>query len=287
MADLFRRSAAIGSALMKKPELTLIRNQGEDPPILSAKSVRDEVARSGEELISFVEKAATTGNVSFKELEAELRTLVFGVAQAAITLFLILREEWLMESQPARMVLDGRRFRMAPAIYRNLATLFGVVRYQRTYMREIADGPRHGFFPLDLDLGLTSDRFSWNVLSRAVLLATKLSFAEARSTLAKFVPNTPSTEVIEQAVLGFGRHTGEWFEAQPAPDGDGEVLVVMIDSKGAPMATETELERRRGKRKKRKKALSPRHRGRNKRSVIRRRRGGRRATSPRTRRWRR
>lgn len=120
-------------------------------------------------------------------------------------------------------------------------------------------------FPLDLNLGLTSDRFSWNVLSRAVLLATKLSFAEARSTLAKFVPNTPSTEVIEQAVLGLGRHAGDWFEAQPAPEGDGEVLIVMFDGKGAPMATETELERRRGKRKKRRKALSPRHRGRDKR----------------------
>ena len=47
------------------------------------------------------------------------------------------------------------------------------------------------------------------------------------------------TEVIEQSVLGLGRRTGDWFEAQPAPNGDGEVLVVMFDSKGAPMATET------------------------------------------------
>ena len=55
----------------------------------------------------------------------------------------------------------------------------------------------------------------------------------------------PSTEVIEKATLGFGRFTGPWFEAAAAPEGDGDVLVVLIDSKGAPQVTEQELERRR------------------------------------------
>lgn len=252
------------AASTKAGELTLV-STGQDRRVLSAKSLRDELAQAGMRLTAFVDGFATTPGVSFKEVEAELKTLVFDLARLAITLFLVLRDEWLTQQQPARMELDGRRFRLAPAIYRNLMTLFGVVRYRRTYMREIADGPRHGFFPLDLDLGLTADRFSWNVMSHAVLLATKLSFAEARDTLAKFVPKTPSTEVIEKAVLGLGRHTGAWFEAQPAPDGDGDVLIVMFDGKGAPMATETELKRRRGKRKKRKQALSPRHRGRDKR----------------------
>jgi len=79
-------------------------------------------------------------------------------------------------------------------------------------MREIGRSGRHGFHPLDLSLGLIGDRFSWNVLTMAARLATKLSFAEARTTLASFVPNAPSTEVIEQAVLGLGRHTADWFE---------------------------------------------------------------------------
>jgi hypothetical protein len=77
-----------------------------------------------------------------------------------------------------------------------------------------------------------------------------------------FVPSAPATEVIEQAVLGLGRHTAEWFETAPAPEGDGDVLIAMFDSKGAPTATETELKRRRGKRRKRRGPKSPRHRGR-------------------------
>jgi hypothetical protein len=76
------------------------------------------------------------------------------------------------------------------------------------------------------------------------------------------VPTPPSTEVIESTVLGYGRHTQQWFQSAPAPTDDGDVLVIQIDSKGVPTATETELARRRGKRKRRKVAPSPRHRGR-------------------------
>ena len=54
-------------------------------------------------------------------------------------------------------------------------------------MREVGDRARRGFHPLDVALGLVGDRFSWNVLTMAVRLATKLSFAEARATLASLV----------------------------------------------------------------------------------------------------
>jgi len=160
---------------------------------------------------------------------------------------------------------------------------FGVVRYWRTYMGEDAKEERHGFHPLDLALGLTKDRLSIStylkkrttmmnydellaedmlLLSVCVRLATKLSFSQARSTALCFLPTVPSTEVIEQATLGFGRFTAEWFERRPAPDGDGEVLVVLIDSKGVPTATLRELRKRRGKRRKPRVPKSPRHRGR-------------------------
>jgi hypothetical protein len=98
-----------------------------------------------------------------------------------------------------------------------------------------------------------------------VWLALRLSFAEARTALTRFVPDAPSTEVVEQSVLGFGRHTEEWFEKQPPPAGDGSVLVMQFDSKGAPTATDTELKRRRGPRRRRKPAPSRRHAGRTRR----------------------
>ena len=247
--------------------LTLVRKPtDEEPEPLSAPELGQRLRTQAATVATMADDWATRdADVSFKDFEKALRELVFAFARIAIMLFLALREEHVMRSYPPQVEREGRRFRRAPAIARSLATLFGVVRYARTYMREIGRSGRHGFHPLDLSLGLIGDRFSWNVLTMAARLATKLSFAEARTTLASFVPNAPSTEVIEQAVLGLGRHTADWFEQVPVPEGDGDVLVIMFDSKGAPTATDSELSRRRGKRRRRRLPASPRHRGRHRR----------------------
>lgn len=244
------------------PALSLVRKPEEELP-LTAAALRQQLRAQATAIEALTDEwAKRTEQVSFKDFEKALREIVFAFARLALALFLAGREEQVMRSYPQRVELGGRRFRPAPAITRSLATMFGVVRYVRTYLREVGCGTRRGFHPLDVALGLVGDRFSWNVLAMATRLATKLSFAEARATLAAFVPNAPSTEVIEQAVLGLGRHTADWFEQAAAPEGDGEVLVIMFDGKGAPTATDTELSRRRGKRRHRRMPASPRHRGR-------------------------
>ncbi len=52
-----------------------------------------------------------------------------------------------------------------------------------------------------------------------------------------------------------------WFESAPAPAGDGQILIIQIDSKANPMAKEEELDKRRSKRQASPKSCSPRHRG--------------------------
>ena len=205
-----------------------------------------------------VEALAQSHAGDFKSFEERLRELLWAMGRVVVMLFLAYRQE----RSPAveRVERGGRAFRHAPAQPRNLNTMFGVVRYWRTYLREVAKKDRHGFYPLDEELGLTGDRISFNLLVVAARLALKLSFAEARSTLGLFVPSPPSTEVIERTVLGLGRYTAAYFESAPAPAGDGDVLVIQIDSKGAPTATESELERRRGPRKNKPKRCR-RHRG--------------------------
>ena len=249
----------------KRVDLSLVRKPEDEVPLTSV-ALRDQLRTHATTVAALMEAwAARDEPVSFKDAERALRAAVFAFARVALMLFLALREKHVMRAHQPRVELEGRTFRQAPAITRSLATMFGVVRYARTYMREVGHGARHGFHPLDVALGLVGDRFSWNVLAMAARLATKLSFGEARATLASFVPNAPSTEVIENAVLGLGRHTAAWFEQAPAPEGDGDVMVIMFDSKGAPTATESELSRRRGKRRKRRMPASPRHRGRHRR----------------------
>lgn len=254
--------------MLKISPLSLVRN-GErvtSPP--SIDQLRSEAQRAWVEAVRFAgERASCERELSFRQVERELREVVLGVGRALVVLFLALREQHLVQQGKAvRLRWFGRTFRPAPPIARNLTTLFGVVSYWRIYMREVAQGERHGFHPLDLSLGLTADRFSWNVLTQAVRLATELSYATARAVLSEFVPHAPSTEVIEQSMLGLGAHAQDWFRLQPAPEDDGEVLVTEIDAKGVPTATQRELRRRRRKRPQHCKSGSPRHRGRHKRA---------------------
>jgi hypothetical protein len=211
------------------------------------------------------QQAAEKQLPTFMEFEKELKEKLHAVGRATAELFLTRAEERVAAACNDGVQCGERFLCPAPKLQaRNLTCDFGVVRYFRTYLRENHAGKRRGFHPLDTALGLIADRFSWSVLSVAARLATKMSFAEAKATMGLFLPNAPSTEVIEQTVLGLGKFTQRWFADLPAQQGDGEVLVIMIDRKGAPTATDEELRRRRGKRHHRA-APSPRHRGRQRR----------------------
>ena len=92
-----------------------------------------------------------------------------------------------------------------------------------------------------------------------------MTFEQVTGFFVYFLSWSPSKTSVGRSVLGFDRHASEWFEAAPAPDDDGEILVIQIDSKGTPSATEEELEKRRGKRNGCQSAPIPCHRGRDER----------------------
>lgn len=215
------------------------------------KALRDQCA----ELVTY----ARTNDALFLEFEKELWTRVLSLGRLLVVLFLTSRQQRLQAQLPMDIVLAGRKYQRASVESRNLNTIFGAVRYFRTYMR--TKGGR-GHFPLDAELGLTQDRMSFGLLSLGARLATMMSFAKVHTLLGWFLAQPPSTEVLENTVLGLGRRTEAWFTQAPTAQGDGDVLVIQVDSKGAPTATEQELQRRRGPRKKQPQAPSARHRGR-------------------------
>jgi hypothetical protein len=89
-----------------------------------------------------------------------------------------------------------------------------------------------------------------------------MSYEAASTVLSSFLSWSMAPSSIEQAVLGLGRYTNAWFEQAPAPENDGEVLIIQADSKATPTATEEELSKRRGKRAPNPYPNSQRHRGR-------------------------
>ena len=199
---------------------------GDEPVICDIAVAREAVRVRAAGLIDLALGQAGR-KATFMAFETGLISQVMALARALVVLFLVASERRQNADLEARVVLGGRTFRRAPAQSRSLLTWFGVVRYQRTYLREVvpAGVKARGFHPLDAALGLLADRVSPAVLAIAVRLATRMSFGEAREQLGWFLPTSPSTEVIEAAVLGYGRHTQAWYgELQPPAD-DGDVRI--------------------------------------------------------------
>ena len=134
-----------------------------------------------------------------------------------------------------------------PAAGRTLKTSCGPVAYVRAFLV-----PRHGggpgVHPLDVTPGLTRDAFSPSVIGWFCRLATRMSFQVASGLGGMFLGAAPPASAIEEWVLGMARPAYVYMSEGPLPEGEGEVLVIEIDGKAAPTATEQELARRRGPR---------------------------------------
>jgi hypothetical protein len=222
--------------------------------VATAPTVEEVKASITREVRALVAWVLTCQTLTFFAFETQLVPRVLALGCLFVQLFLCMREEQFQATHPQPQ--PGYKRHRPHA--RLLGTFFGKIRYWRIYFY-CKDG---GYYPLDVELGLTSDGFSMLLRSYATRIATKVSYAQTTLILGLFLHWTPAQESIEGMVLGLGRHTAAWFESTPAPEGDGEVLVIQIDSKATPTATEEELEKRHGPRRTNLHPGSQRHRGR-------------------------
>jgi hypothetical protein len=210
-----------------------------DCPVTSD-SVRADAKAAFDQAMEF----CTTCGLTFALFEMQLFVHMATLGRCLIRLFLTARHERL-DLQPH--LLDGQYRPGDGYAERTLKTFYGAVTYGRQYLMSCGGGS--GFFPLDVVLGLTRDRLSPWVMQWVARLATRMSF-KASQMVCKAVLNwAPATETIEQVVLGMGRDAAPFMKELPAPSKDGNVLVIEVDGKCPPTATEEELAKRRGKRK--------------------------------------
>lgn len=227
----------------KKPKVSPPNDTTEQDAWKTRQPTSDEIETRLREyfegVVAFAKRQVPEGR-TFLDFEQGLLPVVFALGRLLVALFLCRQHEHL-EIPPA-VCEGGRRFRRKQDQSREIGVLFGKVRYWRTYMH--AKGG--GFYPLDRILKIPADGFSFGLTSLMTRVATKVSYAQTALLLRCFLIWSPSTTSIERAVLGLGRRTQAWFEVAPIPDGDGDVLVVMIDGKATPTATQGELKKRRG-----------------------------------------
>ncbi len=232
------------------------------PP--SVEELRTLIHQQADRIIAFCldDREAAT----FLEFEAALLELLRSLGCLLIQLYLRARHDRL---DPAQW--RARGYRMAdPAAGRTLKTSCGPVTYIRaSFVPRHGGGP--GVHPLDVALGLTRDSYSPLVIGWFCRLATRVSFQVASGLGRMFLGAAPPASTIEGWILGLARPAYVYLSDGPLPEDEGDVLVIEIDGKAVPTATEQELARRRGPRACHELGCKcQRHRGRAKR-----RRGGR------------
>ena len=208
-------------------------------PVPASTTVETDARQAFEDLLRFCRQE----DGLFRSFETSLLQRLFALGCLLVRLFLAIRHEQLTWQDPT----PPSGYRLGdPRAPRTLKTLFGAVTYERTQWLCRRGG--HSFHPLDVALGLTRDSFSPWVVQFVTRLATWMSFAGSHVLCKSVLGWSPSTEAIEQLVLGLGRQGHAFMQQQAAPEKDGEVLVIEVDGKCPPTAREEELRKRRGRR---------------------------------------
>lgn len=176
------------------------------------------------------------------DVEDGLFARVLALGRALVGLWLAHR---LPLSVPATMTHGRASYGFGGLAHHALHGRFGDVMYPRpVYTRRHGKGPAT-LAPFDAAIGLAAGRMSLSVHLLAAYLAAQLPFDQVievwKRTGAAYVPS-------KRAVLGIVDRLGPAARAlisdMPAPDDDGEILVVQSDDKGAPMLSHAEHARR-------------------------------------------
>jgi hypothetical protein len=212
---------------------------GACPPTVD--QLRRQIHQRLDEIIAYC--VSDPGPASFLDFETALLALLRSLGCLLIQLFLRARHDRLDSA-----AWKARGYRVAdPAAGRTLKTSCGPVAYIRAFLV-----PRHGggpgVHPLDVALGLTRDGFSPRLIGWFCRLATRVSFQVASDLGGMFLGAAPPASTIEEWVLGLARPAHVYLSDGPVPEGEGDVLVIEIDGKAVPTATQQELARRRGPR---------------------------------------
>ena len=124
-----------------------------------------------------------------------------------------------------------------------MGTRFGKVSFRRPVGRR-PEAQRSACDRLvDRELGLCSG-FSLGVVLDMTRLCAQMAYASAQATHRDLFEWAPSPRAVMRMIDAAGEEARPFLEQALPPDDDGEVLVIQVDGKGAPMISEQEHQRR-------------------------------------------
>lgn len=203
----------------------------------------ERVERDVQSAIERVRRCAEPkGATTLASVEGELWTALLHLGRTVTTLFLA---RYAARPRAATYTHEGARFALDCETRRRseIGTRFGKVPFVRAIGRPIG-GRRRTDLPIDRELGLFSG-FSLGTVTAVVQLCALMAFGTARRLFAEFHEWAPSSRTTLRMVDAVGAEARGFLDADAVPDDDGEVLVIQVDGRGAPMISSTEHARRR------------------------------------------
>jgi hypothetical protein len=205
--------------------------------VTSINNAREEVQT---EFSRVLQLAESNSQRTLTEAERELWSALLALGRALVCLFLARQV-----SRPRAQEYEhaGQRWRLLGDRTSEIGTRFGKVEFRRPVGRD-AQRPRLACdLPVDRELAL-SGGFSLGVVLAITRLCAQLAFSGARAAFHEAHEWCPSPRAVLRMVDATGDAAKSFLESAPAPEDDGEVLVIQVDGRGAPMITPEEHERR-------------------------------------------
>jgi len=134
--------------------------------IVEAESSEEAIAKINETIAEIIAWTLGCQLITFLEFERQLIPKIFVLGKLFILLFLSMREEQYKKIQK-NVEANYKNQGPKPRLF---ACFFGKLRYWRSYLFNLSN--KGGYYPLDIELGLTQDSFSMLVQSYAIRLAT-------------------------------------------------------------------------------------------------------------------
>ena len=121
---------------------------------------------------------------------------------------------------------------------------FGEVGFMRPVYRLVHGHGDLKVSPMDRQIGLAAGRMSLAVHLQTAWLCARMAYDQAVEVLGGLSGYAPSKRAALGVVAGLGPQAMSFLMDLPVPEDDGDILVIQVDGKGAPMISSREHQRR-------------------------------------------
>jgi hypothetical protein len=200
---------------------------------------RRNVETQWQELLAFVLAAQPR---PLAAVEAGVWTRLLGLGRGLIGLYFARQAGRLRTAQYKR---EGVAYDLQGTTTTEIGTRFGKVEFTRAVGRPVGKRPGRGRrdLPVDRELGVTAG-FSLPVTLVIARFCAQMAFGMARATFESVFEWAPCSRTVSRIVDSVGKQATDFLAQTPAPEDDGEILVIQADAKGIPMISSAEYRRR-------------------------------------------